>query len=421
MVEPLPPRLEEIEIPHHFHPSSFTALERCALSVLGERAARRPRDLLVLHPTAYLGLVLHHVRAEVSAGRWGAARSAEEAADSVMQSSLRRMEEDLAATGITDALVPLRAAVGRQEWKRRTRTLRNWAAGFQGEGSGGSPRLFSLHPETGAEPADVDTLGDTGVEQTVVVDELRLSGRPDLSYETDQTLEIVEYKSGKLFDSDGVLLEAHRVQVQLYALMLEAVSAPGKALRLYVEQVKRHRVPWSEIHRLALLDRLALVNDALPPGEVRDAATLANPGTHCRNCRLRPVCGKYLDTVPQWWRGGEAHTRPLPLDVWGELAQLTEEKDRHTLRLLDPVGRRVRVDQVSRRHGTGDLRPGQSVWLFNLEASEDLRRHGEQRHPRNFHEYSPGPRWQTARGLRLFGSPPSPAANATIPTRGAGQ
>ncbi|MCB9631073.1 MAG: PD-(D/E)XK nuclease family protein [Sandaracinus sp.] len=350
------------------------------------------------------------MRAQVSAGRWGEASSPVAAADSIWEDALRALEQDLASAAVTRCVVPLWEAVGRGEWKRRVRALRTWATGVHAERSGESPQPLSLHPGTRVEPLEVDGVATTGVEQAVVVDELRLRGRPDWSSETATTIDVVEYKSGRLFDSDGTLLQAHRAQLQLYALMLEAVSAPGKEVRLYLEQVDRHRVPWSATQRVAVLDRLREVLDALPSGEVRDAATLANPGPHCRSCRLRPVCGQYLDAAPEWWRGGEGHPRPLPLDVWGELAQPPEGSETLTLRLIDPAGRRVRVDQIDRNHGIAGLSRGQRVWLFDLEASEELRRHGEATHPRNFHEHPPGPRWQRARRLRVFGSsrpPPS--------------
>ena len=56
-------------------------------------------------------------------------------------------------------------------------------------------------------------------------DELRLRGRPDWSAPaSDGCIEVVDFKTGRIADLDGKLLEDHVVQVQLYALMIESID-----------------------------------------------------------------------------------------------------------------------------------------------------------------------------------------------------
>ena len=75
------------------------------------------------------------------------------------------------------------------------------------------------------------------------------------------------------------------------------------------------------------------------------------------------------------------------------------------VRLVDASGRHVHVYGVHRSHGAAGLRRGDAAWFFDLEASEDLRQHGALIQPRNFHERAPGPRWRSARRMRLFSNP----------------
>ena len=402
MLRPLPARLDRIEIPHFFHPSSFVAMERCALSVFG-LAAADANGLLTPHPTAFLGTLLHHVRAEIGAGRWGGLGSGRAAADVVFADALQQMQENLGADPVTSALVPLNEAVGRKDWKRRVGVLRKWAETLEGiSGSAEAARPLSfVRPTEDDRSAGAPT---TGIEQGLQVDGLRLRGRPDSTARSGSTVDVVEYKTGRLRDDDGRILESHRVQLQLYGLMIESLFGPDTEVRLHLEQAERIRVPWSTAERDAIQERLEQSSEALPSGAIRDAVSLANPGAHCRSCRLRPVCDAYLERAPSWWRGSEGNPRPLPLDVWGELTQPAAGGNLLTVRLLDPAGRRVRIDQLRPERVPHDLEPGVFVWFFDLEASEDLRRHGEATHPRNFHEQPPGPRWRRARRLRVFSS-----------------
>lgn len=402
MLRLLPPSLEEIEIPKYFHPSSFVELERCALSVLGVEIACAD-GLLTPHPTAYLGTVLHHVRSELGAGRWGGLQEPAAAVDAILSDALLQAEERLAADPETRSLVPLRNAVGRRGWNKRIAQIRRWAESLPNSlGSDESPRSLSLGEPTKYENSDGEP--QLGLEQSLQVEGLRLRGRPDFTDESDNKIDVVDYKTGRFRDDDGRILESHRVQLQLYGLMLESIFGSGKRINLYLEQVERVRVPWSRAEQTAIAERLEEVSAFLPAGAVVKADSLAKPGTHCRQCRLRPVCQSYLNQAPKWWRGGEGNPRPLPLDVWGELVEPVEGGRVTTLRLLDPAGRRVRVDQVRSEHDLQRLNPGQFVWLFDLEASEDIRHHREVTHPRNFHEHPPGPRWRRATRLRVFSS-----------------
>ena len=397
----LPSPLTKIVVPDEFHPSSFAQLEHCPLSVLGLLGANVD-DLLVSHPAVFLGMVLHHVRHEVLEGRWAEAGDPRQAALEVFNETVEEAEAALRSDDATAGLVPLRESLGRRDWRSRTRDLERWAANVTTSGTNelARPLRIRRRPPSAApsEPAHVKT----GSEKILVNPDLRLRGRPDLSAHVDEeSIEVVDFKSGWITDVDGQLLDEYVVQVQLYALMLEA-AFPGTRVTPFLERIERVEVPWGERERVRVTERLREAASALPAGASLKSRDLARPGVHCRACRLRPMCPAYLDTAPTWWPDSRGNPRPMPLDVWGEIVSIQAEDEGVSVRLIDVAGRRVRVDGISRSHGVEVLSDGDTVWFFDLEASEDLSQHGALVQPRNFHERPPSPRWRRARRVRVF-------------------
>ena len=112
----------------------------------------------------------------------------------------------------------------------------------------------------------------------------------------------------------------------------------------------------------------------------------------------------YLDMAPRWWPNRSGHPRPLPLDVWGTVRSLRRDDKGVTVGLEDPAGREVRIGGVDPERGLSDAREGDTLYLFELEATEPRIHHGARIHPRNFREVPPdgGLRLQRARGLQVY-------------------
>ena len=361
--------------------------------------------LLVSHPAAFVGLVLHHVRHEVLEGRWGEAGDPRRAALAIFAAAVEDVEAALRRNNATAGLVPLRVSVGRRHWKSKTRDLERWAANVRATGRNEPPRALTLaRGSTSAIPSRL-THVVAGSEQKLANANLRLAGRPDwIAHNDEQHIEVVDFKSGRIADADGHLLDEHIVQLQLYTLMLEA-AFPSARVTPFVERVERVEVPWGDEERARLMKRLRVVANALPAGAGFEAEDLARPGVHCGTCRLRPRCLAYLDAAPRWWPDQPGNPRPLPLDVWGYVLRVQIDEQSISVRLVDASGRHVRVDGICRSQGGAGLGEGDAVWFFDLEASEDLSQHGALIQPRNFHERPPGPRWRPARSMRLFSAP----------------
>ena len=354
-------------------------------------------------------MVLHHVRHEVLEGRWGGAGNPRGAALKIFAKTVEDLEAALERDHVTAGLVPLRVSVGRRHWKSSKMSLARWAANVSATGTTEPPHALTLGRSLALSAPGKATRVVTGSEQALANVELRLAGRPDwFAHVGDGRIEVVDFKSARVTDSDGQLLDHHVVQLQLYTLMLEA-AFPGVWVTPFVEHVARIEVPWGDRERIRLRKRLRDVASALPAGAYFEAGDLARPGVHCGTCRLRPRCPAYLTAAPGWWSDRPESPRPLPLDVWGYVQRVQIDQQSVAVRLLDASGRHVHVYGVHRSQGAAGLRRGDAAWFFDLEASEDLQQHGALIQPRNFHERAPGPRWRSARKMRLFSKPRSKA------------
>lgn len=401
----IPRPIDVVVVPKTFAVSSLVWLERCPLSVLGEPQREEPRAdaMLLPSPLALLGTAIHHARAEVLAGRWGGAHTSLDAFRTVFSNAVESLEEKLRSESPAATLVPLRQTVGRREWMKRVDSAECWASTVAVK-SQRAEWHFGVRRVVRADPAATPTEQSVryGAEEMLHDTTLRLSGRPDWMEECGPNRALVsEFKSGRVVDGEGRLLEEHVLQVQAYALMLERAQ-PGIRVDPFVEGSDRTAVPWDDTHRNRLLDRLRKLDEKLPAGRHIAAEDLANPGAHCRFCRLRPMCSRYLRDVPSWWYDLPGSVRPLPLDVWGVVDKARSCARGTSIKLFDASGRRVLVDGLSRTLGMDEIEIGDYVWFFDLESSEDLDHHGAKVQPRNFHQVPPGPRWSTARRLRVF-------------------
>ncbi|MDI1480406.1 PD-(D/E)XK nuclease family protein [Polyangium sp. y55x31] len=397
----LPPPLERVVIPSFFSPSRFGALLRCKLSVLGESNAAA---LLPPVPLAILGTIVHHVRRELSEGRWDEKLEREAAVDLLLHEATQQVDAQLLRDVRTRAFAPLRQAIGRREWDIRASRLQRWASRMTLHGMGRpSLRLGGLLERPADGGADEPGRVETGDEAWLVAPSLRLRGRSDRIEETTPgTLDIVDFKSGKLQDDDGQLLPDATLQVRLYAIVVEEIGS--KAVRLFLEGDERHRVPWNDTARRETRVLLETVTAALPRAQSLPAQGLAEPGRQCRECRLRPSCPRYSEWAPTAWTRPQPPGDEPPLDVWGSVESVTDGPNGHRVELRDASGRLAIVDGLSESRGMAAVTPSETVHFFDLQRTEDRKAHGRVTHPLNFHEHPPdgGRRLTRARGLQVF-------------------
>lgn len=382
----LPPAIEQITVPESFSPSQWARLEACPLSVWAEKAGVLPESIEVV-----VGRILHDVRARYRS----ISRDASTTLDALLSDVVEEYEIQLRDNPDTAALIPIPQAFGQRKWVDVKLRLRAWAESRLPTRAPRSREMGAREP--GGTPSSSLRLGD---EAPWNVPNLRLRGRPDhVSIAPDGALEIVDYKSGNVFDREGVLPPVVD-QLHLYALMSESLT--DRPVRLSVQGRQGIPIEWGESERTAIVSRLSSLSEAYPAGELLDASTVARPGSNCVGCRLRPQCERYLHDVPRWWPNTGEHPRPLPLDSWGTLRHRSPGPLGSTLHIEDAAGRTVLISGIDPRHGVETAEVGDEVYGFTLAAGEDQFMHGRWLHPRAFHERSPSARWRSATSPAFF-------------------
>ena len=398
----LPPVLREVRSPESLSPSAFMDLLRCPLSVVN---GLQEDDLLPPDPLAILGELVHAVQHELRGRSPGSGDEIRGMVDVTFDARRAELEAELADNPSTKRFVPLDQAIDRTKWLERMTLLRKWVATSSG------PPGSEVHrgrKRTGATTQQGFVRGATtsvpiGSERALKVPTLRLSGRPDLiERDPGGVLHVIDFKTGRVSDGSGRPFEGYALQVRLYALMIERID-PSATVRLWLVGSERVEVPWGDAARTETETLLEATLRDLPQGISIPAEPLASEGTHCSSCRMRHRCPRYRRVAPSWWRAMSTAGPVAPFDIWGILLEAKPGGAcSYTLVLLDAAGRKVRVYGLEAGSGAGDLQNGDSVWLFDLEPSENLPHHGAFAHPRNFHQRSPGPSWPSALRLSVF-------------------
>ena len=381
----LPAPLSNVTVPTFFSPSRFPDLLGCKLAVIGEKEAhvRMPPSA-----EAVLGSILHHLRREWAEGLYAQGASASEAVSNSLETMAEQADMQLGRVGGTAHGAPLREALGWRAWAQGARRLKRWISGAQPGRRLGHPRALPNIVDLPARSVErTEPELQTGQEAWIVSPQWRLAGRADqVVTAPDGHFEIVDFKSGQLFDSEGELLAELATQVRLYALAAE--ESTHQPIRLFLEGSERREVPWDHRERADVSARLQEILSDLPQGMHGNAYELASPGPQCARCRVRPQCQRYLDSAPTLWRDPRI-AGFLPLDTWGRVVTIGQSGAAQTIELRDPNNDLIVVRGLDTDGWANPLQPDDSIYLFGLERTENRRSHGLVSRPRNFHERPP--------------------------------
>jgi RecB family exonuclease len=398
----LPPPVDTVRVPSCFSPSNFADLLQCPLSVLHGLS---DHELLPPHPRAILGTLIHKVMDRVRRSSPDSEKVAIETATTVFSELLTIEERRLNADLDTKDLVPLSRAVGRTAWRNRLAYLKAWAAAVVTQTRDYRASHTPGHSFTTSVSNIPEVMSGTirlGTERSIVVPELRLSGRPDyLGRDPDGTIHVTDLKTGSVLDREGRPYDKYALQMRLYALMIERVE-PSAKVRLWLEGAQRIEVPWDETLRAAVSAILEETTAVLPQEKKVAAETIASTGLQCWRCRIRHRCPLYLREAPDWWVRTSVARPVAPFDVWGQVLETDLNGGGAAgLEIRDAAGRRVRLRGLESRIG-GNSHSGSEVWFFNLEPSENLPAHGLYAHPRNYHGTAPSRAWPDALRLKIY-------------------
>jgi len=394
MVSKLPSPIERVTVPASFAPSNWFRMEKCALSVWAEWQGVLPESV-----KAIVGRVLHAVREEVIRKNLGGPAHTD--AVRVAVDAARSAQENYLAASADPIGVSLVEAYGARRWLQRTLELEAWARGLPKRSIAmKGPPIATKGPLRGGESTSGDCFG-LGAEPLWNSTALRLRGRPDEVRLTEcGEVEVTDYKTGFVIGRDGQIAPSIATQIQMYLLMAEELT--GRQAHGIVQEANSTGVPWNDSLRESTRRRAFEMGQRFPPHAKLAATEAAAPGVHCSGCRLRPQCSTYLRTVPGWWRNDGEHPRPLPNDVWGRVSAVDEEQLGIRIHLEDETGRKVIVRGLSTDRCLDHVPVGATLFLFDLQSTEDALLHGRYIHPRALHERSPGPRWPSARRTRIY-------------------
>jgi RecB family exonuclease len=342
----------ELEPIKRLSPSRFIELKTCALR--GILSASNFSSLLPLSPNARLGSIIHKMY-ELASKK--AIRS--EADFSKEWDKALNQEEAKMISGLLEKnLVPLERHAKDFEVKKNM-CLR------------GIKPLFQTQPVTQDKEDHFQSVRSsmpaTGSEYWIETEDKKLGGIVDEIRQTGDGIEIIDYKSGELFETtpDGArqIKKAYEIQLKMYAglYFLKFKKCPVKLRLLNLNQASVD-VPFTLEECLSLVEeakqKLKETGDLISHN--KDWENLANPHPQtCRYCAFRPVCKKYINT--------EKHESDWPFDVIGKV----KEK-----RLFQQNGYRVVVETNTGKfnvRGLDEQRHSifndevENVMIFNLK------------------------------------------------------
>lgn len=402
----LPPLIQNVRIPTALSVTALTGARPCLLAPVAREDPSVP--LLRLGPEAELGSILHELVEDAGRGKIQVSGDAVTAAMSHFQVLLSKREEELRQDPFSKTYADLERSFSFFQWHSRTEIAIAEAARMLGQHRRLQP---ASELENRSTPVSTDLAGllsrageFTLFEVPFRSPTLRLKGRIDeIVKRATGTIELNDYKTGRITDDEGKLSDRIVLQLRLYGIAILA-AVPSACVQTYVQNGEhRYELPFTpfDIQQTEIehQERLA----SLPAEQSRAADSLAELGPHCRTCRMRHVCPRYRIEATKLWANPTAEFR-LPLDICGSVVGRDKIGDSvYTLSLRDVVGRLVKVHRLNMSEADVEaLTSTHQLWFFNLSAHEGGMRSMTWHHPRNFYQLPANPGEARAWSMEVF-------------------
>lgn len=399
---PLPAPVKVVTVADTFSPSLLAIARRCALrAILAASDEEIPR--LPTSPAAERGTVFHKLLERAANGSIQVAGDPWKSLEAELDALLHDARSRLSNRQDTRHFADLSRTLPQVEWHNTIQDVLSAANrllvwGNRPKGSANAPSQ---------QKGDFRNLVGPGRWTEVRVESraLRISGRVDV-FERDPSGRVViyDYKTGRVLDEEGGLLEHITLQLRLYAVVVQDAE-PRSELELVVSHGEREdRVVADEAALDEIREWLERLFADLPAGATIEAEPLARPGSDCRTCPYRHVCSAYQVTAPRYWKESPEDL-VWPLDTWGSVLSVERRGDLFAVDLEDAAGRRVRVHRLDARHGElSKGTKGQRAWFFGLRSTRSLVSNGRRFHPLNMYELPSETTQPRAWSLAVFSS-----------------
>ena len=404
----LPSPVQTVRIPAELSVTALTGARPCLLAPVASDGL--PVPLLRLGPQAELGSVLHKLLEDAGRGRIVPGGDADAAVRAHFDVLLRERQQELCRDAFSKAYADLNRSFSFLEWHSRTEIAIADAVRMLDHHH---PWKFASEFREGPSPrsTDLNVLLSRSGEFTLFEvpfhsRKLRLKGRIDeLAKVASGSIEVVDYKTGRITDDDGNLSARIVFQLRLYGLAI-LEFAPSATVQPYVRSGEQcYSVPFTpdDIHRTEN-ERKELL-DRLPTGQSHQAESLAELGPHCRTCRMRHVCPRYRREAVTL-RAKPTADFCLPMDICGSVVGREKVDDgAYSLTLRDTTGRLVKIHRADLSEADVEALPlYRHIWFFNLCSHEGGLQSSFWHHPRNFYQLPASRGEARAWSMEIFGS-----------------
>jgi hypothetical protein len=352
------PTLDRIGREGPFQASSIYLASQCRLRLLLESERRYVSDLPDW-PESKLGVVIHKAMEEAS-------RSGAPAVSPLIRAALEDSANYVSTSAQPGIDVPVMHAVPMSTILRKIgmaqKTYRELPNARTGHKSLAQPPA----PQSGR-------AAKTGIEKYYRSKDGHLAGRVDRwDRRPDGSIEITDFKSGRITSGDGVVRPEYEIQLYAYAfLMAENGIANSISVSLTgVDGSWSNEFGVETAHSIrSLLDELI---EVMPLGERIRADDVSRIGAACTYCKYRPRCRRYMTDAPAFWASSD---RPflLPNDVWGVVTDIRSvDSDLIRLYIEDPNGRQSSISNIPLQLFSREPALGTQAYFFNLKVSGQI-------------------------------------------------
>lgn len=338
-----------------FRASNFGLASQCRLRLLLESENQYKPDLPDW-PESVLGIVIHNAIEEAS--KAGASDVTER-----IRLALENPRNYAKSSATPVESVPVSEVMPMSKMLRRIGVAQKTYSGLH------RPKIARHSPVIRDTPPD-HRKAMIAIERDYKTADGQLVGRVDRwERKSDGSVEITDFKSGRINTESGAIHKSYQLQLYAYALLL-AENSISESITVSLAGMDGR---WSEeFDRAAYLATRTLLDElveAIPHGVEIESDDQARIGEACLYCKHRPRCPAYRREAPTHWVSNSSVYR-LPNDTWGTVTQV-QESNVGLLRiyLKDPTDRLVCVAHVPARLFDDVPEPGKKVFFFNLRAS----------------------------------------------------
>ena len=405
-VKLIPRPLRSVQIPNELPVTTLAAARPCLLAPVASEAPSIPS--LCAGPQAVLGRILHKLVEDAARGRIHSDSDDDGAVRSRLEWLLHDSQREVHKGSFSKAFANLKECFSFNDWHSRTEIAIAEAVRMLGH-SRSHQFAVPIPEDRPGRTIDLNAIlrrnGEfTQFEVSFRSRKLRLKGRIDEIAKQSGSIQVIDYKTGRISDDDGNVSAEIVLQLRLYGLaVLECL--PGATVHLCVRSGEDYYSVGFTVDDVRQTRSIrAELMRGLPAGQSVQAESLAELGPHCRICRMRHVCPRYRHQITSLWATPRAGFR-LPLDTCGIIVAREKSSDgSYSLTLRDTADRMVKIHRIGLSQTEVESMPlFRPVWFFNLCSHEGGMKGPGWNHPRNFYQLPASQGEPQAWSMEFFG------------------